>query len=105
MFKKFSDKIQKLDNFWKKAIVFSAIILLGTGMLFFIARNFKERISGFSKGGILKGAVFPGPKDNSNQSYFEDWDKTKKQLEEDLKKLEEEMNKATSTEFFATSTE
>jgi len=51
---RFFEKIQKLDIFYKKLIVFSIIIALGFFLSVLIGKNFQKRVQEFNKERLLE---------------------------------------------------
>lgn len=60
---KFLRKIQELNIFWRKAIVFAVVISLGIPFCFLIGRNFQKRLREFDKEKFLEELKFPAVKE------------------------------------------
>ncbi len=94
----FLKRIQKLDIFWKKIIVFTVIIALGIPLVFFVGKSFQKRVKEFDKEEFLEGINFPEIKEEIDNLPLAELRQTKEELEAELRKLEElEKQFSTST--------
>lgn len=78
---KFLKKIQKLNIFWRKFILFGIIILLGVTLSFLFVKSFKNSLGKFEKEKFFE--------ELNIQSLKEEMEKSQRRLEEQLKELEE----------------
>lgn len=93
----FFEKIQKLNPFSKKLIVFAIIFILAIPFIFFIGKNFQKKLKEFEKEEFLKTLNIQEIKEK--KSELED---TLTKLED---KLESELEKLEGVEeYFSTST-
>ena len=90
----FFKKIQELNLFYKKLIVFSLIFIFSLPLIFFIGKNFQKRSEEFKKEEFLETLNIQEVKEKKNTLEGE----LKNELENELEKLEE------MEELFSTST-
>ncbi len=94
----FLRRIQKLNIFWKKIIIFAVIITLGVLLVFFVGKNFQKRVKEFDKEEFLEGINFSEIKEEINNIPLSELKQTKEEIEEGIRKLEElEEQLSTST--------
>ena len=93
---KFLKKIQKLNIFWRKFILFGIIIFLGIGLGFLFVKNFKNTLGRFEKDNFWKGLNI--------QNLKEEIEESERQLQEQLKKIEEMTEQISSQTTSTTST-
>ena len=91
---KFLKKVQNLDIFWRKFILFGIIIFLGGVFGFLFVKSFKNTLGKFEKEKFFE--------EINIQGLNEEMEETQRRLEEQLKKLEEMGEQATTS---TTSTE
>lgn len=87
----FFKKIQALNVFWKKVIIFLVIIGLGVPLVFLIGKNFQKRIKEFNKEELLEKLSFP---ELEEEMEGEPGDELKDKITE-LKELMEELERMT----------
>jgi len=90
----FFKKIQQLNLFYKKLIVFSLIFIISLPLVFLIGKNFQKRSEEFKKEEFLETLNIQEVKEKKNTLEGE----LKNELENELEKLEE------MEELFSTST-
>ena len=93
---KFLKKIQELNIFWRKFILFGIIILLGIGLGFLFVKNFKNTLGRFEKDNFWKGLNI--------QNLKEEIEESERLLQEHLKKIEEMTEQISSQATSTTST-
>lgn len=87
---KFLKKIQELNIFWRKFILFGVIIFLGIILSFLFVKSFKNSLRKFNKEIFFEGL--------NTQSLKEEMEETQRRLEEQIKRLDEMMEQiATGT--------
>jgi hypothetical protein len=94
---RFFEKIQKLDIFWKKFIVFVVIVAVAVPLGFLVGKNFQKRTKEFKKEEFLEKLGFPEIKEEIEKTPFEELKETGKKLEEEFKKLEEMAEQMTTS--------
>ncbi len=87
----FFKKIQALNVFWKKVIIFLVIIGLGIPLVFLIGKNFQKRTKEFNKEELLEKLSFP---ELEGEMEGEQGDELKEKITE-LKELMEELGRMT----------
>jgi len=87
----FFRKIQTLNVFWKKVIIFLVIIGLGIPLVFLIGKNFQKRTKEFNKEELLENLRFP---ELEEEMESERGDELKEKITE-LKELMEELERMT----------
>ena len=93
---KFLKKIQELNIFWRKFILFGIIIFLGIGLGFLFVKNFKNTLGRFEKDNFWKGLNI--------QNLKEEIEESERLLQEHLKKIEEMTEQISSQATSTTST-
>jgi len=93
---KFLKKVQNLDIFWRKFILFGIIIFLGIGLGFLFVKNFKNTLGRFEKDNFWKGLNI--------QNLKEEIEESERLLQEHLKKIEEMTEQISSQATSTTST-
>lgn len=78
---KFLKKIQELNIFWRKFILFGVIIFLGIILSFLFVKSFKNSLGKFNKEFFFEGL--------NTQSLKEEMEETQRRLEEQIKRLDE----------------
>lgn len=77
----FLKRIQRIDIFWKKIIVFAVIIALGIPLVFFVGKSFQKRVKEFNKEEFLEGINFPEIKEGIDNIPFAELEQIKEELE------------------------
>lgn len=97
---KFFKKIQTLNVFWKKVIIFLVIIGLGTPLVFLIGKNFQERTKEFNKKEFLEKLSFKELKEEMETGRTDEI-KEKiaelKELMEELERMAQEVSTSTTS--------
>ena len=99
---RFFKKLQKLDVFWRKVLVFLVIIGVGIPLSFFTVKNFQKRVKEFDKEKFLENVNLSEIKQGMENLPFEELEETKQKLEKELEKLGEMAEQMTTS---TTSTE
>ena len=79
-------KIQNLSPFWKRFILFGAIIVAAVPLSFLVVRNFQEKIKEFEKEKFLEKINIP--KEKINQLPFKEVKEEMRKLNQLFKELE-----------------
>jgi len=87
----FFKKIQALNVFWKKVVIFLVIISLGVPLVFLIGKNFQKRTKEFNKEELLEKLSFP---ELEGEMESERGDELKEKITE-LKELMGELERMT----------
>jgi len=94
---KFLRRIQELNIFWKKAIIFAVVISLGIPFCFLIGRNFQKRLKEFDKEKFLEGLNFPAVKEEIKSTPLEEVKERIGEINAMLKEAEQAATTSTST--------
>lgn len=99
-------KIQTLNAFWKKVIVFSALVVLGVLLFVLVGHNFQNRRVSLDTGKFLERLGLPKLQ-NELKTSFDEFEERGKELTEQLQEMESGLTDfATSSDSIqATSTE
>ncbi|MCD6500878.1 hypothetical protein J7K42_02635 [bacterium] len=83
----FFKKVQNLDIFWKKALVFLVILGVGVPLSFFCVKNFQKRIKELDKEKFLKDMGLSEIKQVTKTPALEELKKSKQELEKEFERL------------------
>ena len=84
----FFKKIQKLDIFWRKFIVFAVLLGMGVPLLVLAGFNFKEKLVEMKKGDFSENFNISELKERMSNIPSEEIKETAGDLEKELNKLE-----------------
>ena len=101
---KFFKKVQTLNVFWKKVIIFSVIIGLGTPLVFLIGKNFQKRTKEFNKEEFLEKLNFPEIKEEMETGRGDELKEKMAELEELMGELERMAKEVSTSTTSTTST-
>lgn len=104
---KFFKKIQTLNVFWKKVIIFSVIIGLGIPLVFLIGKNFQRRTREFKKEEFLEKLSFKEIKEEMETGRGDELKEKMSELKEligELEKMAQEVSTSTISTTSTTST-
>ncbi|MDI6883111.1 MAG: hypothetical protein QMC93_01380 [Patescibacteria group bacterium] len=79
---KFFKKIQKASPCQKKIFIFAIIFILALPLIFFVAKNFQQKLKEFKKEEFLKELNLPKVKEEVKNIPLKEIEETKQKLEE-----------------------